>query len=285
MAGRLQGMVAIVTGSASGIGRACAIALGTEGASVVVADLSADGAVKVADETAERGGLAHGVRVDLGDAESVEAMVQQTVDRFGRLDILHNNAAATHLAATRDLDVGDMDPDVWDETMRINLKGTMLATKFALPHLIAGGGGSIVNTSSGASLAGDLGHTAYAVSKAAINALTLNTAAQYGKAGVRCNAVAPGLVVTPASADNYAGPLGEMMLRHHLTPRLGTPADIAAMVTFLCSPDAGFITGQIINVDGGSHSHAAHLADIRDLRSRPAAGERVDANGSTRPTA
>ena len=147
MAGRLQGMVAIVTGSASGIGRACAVALGLEGASVVVADLDADGAVAVADHIVEHGGRAHAVRVDLGDAESVEALVQQTVDRFGGLDILHNNAAATHLAATRDLNVGDMDPDVWDATMRINLKGTMLATKFALPHLVAGGGGSIVNTS------------------------------------------------------------------------------------------------------------------------------------------
>ena len=148
MAGRLQGMVAIVTGSASGIGRACAVALGLEGASVVVADLDADGAAAVADHIVEHGGRAHAVRVDLGDAESVEALVQQTVDRFGGLDILHNNAAATHLAATRDLNVGDMDPDVWDATMRINLKGTMLATKFALPHLVAGGGGSIVNTSS-----------------------------------------------------------------------------------------------------------------------------------------
>lgn len=266
MAGRLQGMVAIVTGSASGIGRACAIALGLEGASVVVADLHADEAVRVADHIVAQGGRAHGARVDLGDAESVQALVQETVDRFGGLDILHNNAAATHLAATRDLNVGDTDPEVWDATMRINLKGTMLATKFALPHLVAGGGGSIVNTSSGASFAGDLGHTAYAVSKAAINALTLNTAAQYGKAGVRCNAIAPGLIVTPASADNYAGPNGDMMLRHLLTSRLGAPSDIAAMLVFLCSPDAEFITGQIISVDGGARSHQPHLADIQALK-------------------
>src|SRR5918992_4511080 len=187
MAGRLQGKVAIVTGAASGIGRACAISVGLEGASVVVADLDVDGAQRVAEHIVEQGEQAHAVRLDLGDPESVELLVQQTVDRLGGLDILHNNAAATHLAATRDLNVADMDPEVWDETMRINLKGTMLATKFALPHMIAGGGGSIVNTSSGAGLVGDEGHTAYAVSKAAINALTLNTAAQYGKAGVRCN--------------------------------------------------------------------------------------------------
>jgi len=263
MTGRLQGKVAVVTGSASGIGRACAIALGLEGASVVVSDLDADGAKQVADDIIEHGGQAHGVRVDLGDPGSVESLVQQAVDRFGRLDILHNNAAATHLAATRDLNVADMDPEVWESTMRINLTGTMLATKFALPHLIAAGGGSIVNTSSGASLGGDFGHTAYGVSKAAINALTRYTAAQYGKAGVRCNAIAPGLIVTPASADNYAGPNGEMMLRHLLTPRLGLPADIASMLVFLCSSDADFVTGQIISVDGGASSHLPHLADIR----------------------
>lgn len=266
MKNRLQGKVGIVTGSASGIGRECAIALAREGASVVVADLDEGGAKRVSDNIVEQGGQAFAVRVDLGDPESVESLVQRSVDHFGSLAILHNNAAATHLAATLDLNVADMDPEVWDATMRINLKGTMLATKFALPHLIAGGGGSIVNTSSGASLSGDVGHTAYAVSKAAINALTLYTAAQYGKAGVRCNAIAPGLIVTPASEDNYAGPGGDMMLRHMLTSRLGSPSDIASMLVFLCSPEAAFVTGQIINVDGGARSHQPHLADIQAMQ-------------------
>ncbi|HEV8528296.1 MAG TPA: SDR family oxidoreductase [Actinomycetes bacterium] len=266
MGRRLEAKVAIVTGSASGIGRECAMALAREGASVVIADLDVEGSKSVSDQITDLGGRAHIVQVDMGDRASVQALVQQTVEEFGRLNILHNNAAATHLAATRDLNVADMDPEVWDSTMRINLTGTMLATKFALPHLISAGGGSIVNTSSGASLGGDLGHTAYAVSKAAINALTVYTAAQYGKAGVRCNAIAPGLIVTPASAGNYAGPNGEMMLRHHLTPRLGLPADIASMLVYLCSPDAGFINGQIINVDGGAGSHQPYLADILALQ-------------------
>jgi NAD(P)-dependent dehydrogenase (short-subunit alcohol dehydrogenase family) len=264
VAARLEGQVGIVTGSASGIGRECAIALALEGASVVVADVDVEGAKTVSDHIIACGTpAAHAVQVDLGDPASVESLIQQTLDRFGRLDILHNNAAATHLAATRDLNVLDMDPEVWDATMRINLKGTMLATKFALPHMIAAGRGSIVNTSSGASLGGDWGHTAYGVSKAAINALTRYTATQYGKAGVRCNAIAPGLIVTPASADNYAGPNGEMMLRHMLTPRLGASSDIASMLVFLCSSDAGFVTGQIISVDGGAGSHLPHLADIQ----------------------
>jgi NAD(P)-dependent dehydrogenase (short-subunit alcohol dehydrogenase family) len=263
MSGRLEGQTGIVTGAASGIGRECAIALAREGASVVVADLDLGGAQKVAHHIDGQGGRAHAVQVDLGDQGSVESLVREAVDRLGHLDIVHNNAAATHLAATRDLNVADMDPEVWEATMRINLTGTMLMTKFALPHMVAVGGGSIVNTSSGASLGGDLGHTAYAISKAAINALTRYTAAQYGKAGVRCNAIAPGLIVTPASMGNYAGPNGEMMLRHHLTQRLGQPADIASMLVYLCSSEAGFVTGQVFSVDGGAGSHLPHLADIR----------------------
>src|SRR4051794_13499347 len=198
MGARLSGQVAIVTGSGSGIGRECAVAMAREGAAVMVADLDVDSAQRAAQEIVEEGGRALASPVDLGDPASLETLVDGTVAEFGRLDILHNNAAATHLAATRDHDVADMDLEVWEATMRINLTGTMLATKLALPHMVERGGGSIVNTSSGASLGGDLGHTAYGVSKAAINALTRYTAAQYGKAGVRCNAVAPGLVVTPA---------------------------------------------------------------------------------------
>lgn len=262
----LESKAAIVTGSASGIGRDCALALAAEGAAVVVADISVEGAHAVARQIREDGGRASAVAVDLGDQSQIEAMVDFCVAEFGRLDILHNNAAATHLAATKDVAVAETDPAVWESTLRINLTGTMLATKFALPHLLARGDGCIVSTSSGASLRGDLGQTAYAVSKAGINALTQYTAAQYGKAGIRCNAIAPGLVVTPASADNFAGPLGDLMLRHHLTPRLGQTTDVAAMVVFLCSPQASFITGQILNVDGGLNSHMPYVSDLTALQ-------------------
>lgn len=238
------------------------MALAAEGARVVVADLDEEKAAEVVSEIASQGGDSCAIAVDLGDRATIESLIASTVDRYGRLDILHNNAAATHLAATKDLNVADMNPEVWEQTFRINVTGTMLATKYALPHLIATGDASIVNTSSGAGVGGDWGHTASGASKAAINSLTRYTAAQYGKSGVRCNAIAPGLVVTPASADNYAGPSGEMMLRHHLTPRLGAPEDIAGMVVYLCSAQAGFVTGQIINVDGGAASHQPHLADV-----------------------
>lgn len=229
----------------------------------MVADLDIEGAKSAAQAINDAGGCADSVLLDLADATSVESMVQQTVDRFGRLDILHNNAAATQLAATRDFNVADTDSEVWDLTMRINLMGTVTATKHALPHLIASGEGSIVNMSSGASLGGDIGHTAYAASKGAVNTLTQYTAVQYGKEGVRCNAIAPGLVVTPATTGNYAGPMGAMMLRNHLTKDLGAPSDIASTVLYLASSMSKFVTGQILRVDGGLLSQQPYVSEVR----------------------
>jgi NAD(P)-dependent dehydrogenase (short-subunit alcohol dehydrogenase family) len=151
--------------------------------------------------------------------------------------------------------------------MHINLRGTMLACKYAIPHLRAQGGGSIINISSGAALSGSLAYTAYGVSKAGIITLTQYVATQHGKEGIRCNAIAPGLIVTPAAEGRYAqGEFREMMLRHHLTPRLGTPADIAAAVTYLASDRAAFITGQVISVDGGLSAHTPFYADFNSSR-------------------
>jgi NAD(P)-dependent dehydrogenase (short-subunit alcohol dehydrogenase family) len=146
--------------------------------------------------------------------------------------------------------------------MRVNLRGTMLACKFAIPHLRSRGGGAIVNISSGAALAGASGYTAYAVSKAGIVTLTQYLATQHGKEGIRCNAVAPGLIVTPATESTYAsGGVGAMMLRHHLSRRLGRPADVAAAVVFLASDEAEFINGHLLCVDGGLMAHQPYYAD------------------------
>jgi NAD(P)-dependent dehydrogenase (short-subunit alcohol dehydrogenase family) len=142
-------------------------------------------------------------------------------------DILHNNAAATVLAATKDLPVSAADPGVWDETMRVNLRGALVAIQAAVPHMMARGGGSVINTASGAGLTGDLRPPAYGASKAALVSLTRYAAAEFGKQGIRCNAISPGFIVIAGKPGREA--VHATMLRHALTPRLGQPEDIAAL--------------------------------------------------------
>jgi NAD(P)-dependent dehydrogenase (short-subunit alcohol dehydrogenase family) len=259
--GRLDGKIAIITGAASGIGQATARRVGAEGARVVVADMNADGAKQVADAIFAAGGEATAVQADLSSTDEVRAMVQAAVTAYGGLDILHNNAAATHLAATRDLPVAAADPDVWDETMRVNLRGAMVAIQAAAPHMIARGGGSVINTASGAGLAGDLRNPAYGASKAGLISLTRYVATEFGKQGVRCNAISPGFIVIGEKPGRDA--VHATMLRHHLTPRLGRPEDIASLVVFLASDESAFITGQNICVDGGMTAHQPYVADLR----------------------
>lgn len=261
--GRVAGKVAMVTGSASGIGAETARLLAREGAQVVLADIHLEGAQREAAAIREAGGEAAAVRMDLRDAGSIKAALQACVDTFGGLDVLHNNAADTRLSSTQDGPLETLDVAVWDDLMHANLRGTMLATQGALPLMRQRGGGSIIITSSGSSLAGMTTATAYAVGKAALNCLTQYVATQHGKEGIRCNAISPGLIVTPSTAGTYANSeVGRIMLEHHLTPRLGLPADIAEMVLFLASDAAGFVTGQLFNVDGGLSAHAPFTVDF-----------------------
>jgi NAD(P)-dependent dehydrogenase (short-subunit alcohol dehydrogenase family) len=261
---RLTGKVAIVTGAAGGIGAVTAESLAREGARVVVSDIDPAGAERQAAHIRALGAEALGCAADIADEAAVQRLVESTVDRFGRLDVLHNNAAATHLGGTVDVAVADADLAVWMQTLQVNVCGAMLVTKHALPHMIAQGAGSIINTSSAAALGGDLGHPAYSASKAAIISLTQSVATQYGKSGVRCNAVLPGLILTPAAEAAFAGARGDMMLRHHLTPRLGRPQDIADAVIYLASDESSFVTGHVLRVDGGSSAHLPYVADLRD---------------------
>jgi len=260
--GRVEGKAALVTGAGGGIGAACALMLAREGAAVAVADIDLAAAQRTAARIEEEGGRAIALRVDMGDEASVIAMVDAAAQALGGLDILHNNAADTRLSGTRDSAVEKVDTGVWDDILRINLRGTMIASRAAIPHLRKRGG-AIINTSSNAALAGALSHSAYSASKAAINSLTQSIATQHGKEGIRCNAVSPGLIVTPATQDSYAASgVGDIMLRHQLSPRLGRPEDIAAAVVFLASDEAAFITGQVICVDGGSLAHQPYVADF-----------------------
>ncbi|MEZ4281876.1 MAG: SDR family NAD(P)-dependent oxidoreductase [Myxococcota bacterium] len=262
----LAGRVALVTGGASGIGRATCLALAASGAAVVVADLNADGARKVAGEIEAGGGRAHAQPVDLADEASIEAMIEATVAVFGGIDVLHNNAADSDPALmAADGPIVELTAEVWDRNMRINLRAPMLGCKYAIPHMIRRGGGSIINTSSASGLTGDVVRAAYAASKAGLGSLTQNVAVQYGKQGIRCNAVAPGVIATPALEANVPKAAVEVYVENTLTPRLGRPEDIAAVVVFLASDAAAFVTGQILSVDGGILSHHTAMAGIRKL--------------------
>lgn len=260
---RLEGRIGIVSGASAGIGAACARRLAAEGAHVVVADIAGADVQTVVDAIVAGGGRAEAAVLDLAEEDSVIALFHSVTGIHGRLDFLHNNAADTRVEQmARDMALIEMDADIWDRAFRINARGTMLMIKHALPIMIAGGGGSIVNTSSGAALRGDLYGPAYAASKAAINCLTEYTATQYGKQGIRCNTVSPGMIVTENARTVHTDASLAAIERHALTPYLGRPEDIAAMVALLASDEGRFVTGQTLAVDGGYLAHFPHVADV-----------------------
>lgn len=256
---RLDGKVAIITGGAGGIGAATARLMASRGAKIVVADIMEDAAKAVAGSLPD----AIAVHLDLADEASIKAMIAAVVAHYGRLDILHNNAALLGPEiAQRDADVETMDTDLWDRTYAVNVRGTMIASREALPHLRATGG-CIVNTVSNLALQGHLIQAAYSSSKAAIIQMTRAIAASHGKSGIRCNAVAPGMTMTPALREAFPPPLRECVEAETLRDQLGDPEDIAEAVAFLAAPAARNITGQVLVSDGGCASHVPGIAGFR----------------------
>lgn len=263
--GRLTGKVILINGAGAGIGRACAERYALEGAKVVVGSVSRS-AEPVAQGIVARGGTAVPYFADISVEAEVKAMVDFAMETFGRIDVLHNNAAMTGPdIVTKDLDVASMDVDLWDRTMAVNLRGPMLCAKHVIPHMLAQGGGSIISTGSTKALQGDLAQTAYGASKAALHNLTYNIAAQYGKQGIRANVLMVGLILSGALEDNFPEPIRQLMLRHKLTPFIGTPEDCAQAAVFLASDESRYTTGENLHVDGGYASHAPSLAEFRDL--------------------
>lgn len=244
--GRVAGKTAIVTGAASGIGEATARRLAEEGASVAVADIDEINGNRVAAEIRETGGESVFIRTDLGRTDEIEEMVARTEERFGRLDILHNNAIAfRHGSAT------ELDEAGWDLTLNVGLKAVFLASKFGIPVMRRTGGGAIINTGSVHSLVGFATCTAYDSAKAGILGLTRVLALDYGP-DIRVNAVLPGAILTPLW-DNLEVPEEERRRYADMVParRLGHGGDIANAVLYLASDEASFVTGTHLAVDGG----------------------------------
>ncbi|HWE67315.1 MAG TPA: SDR family oxidoreductase [Acidimicrobiales bacterium] len=250
--GPLDGKVVLLSGGASGIGRATALLLAREGASVAigeVGDAALERAEAIAQEIVRSGGRALAASCDVRQEESVASFVDLAAAQFGGIDCLDHNAAWSH--PRLDTDAGGIDLGVWDRVLETNARGALLLARYAIPKMIERGGGSIVNISSGTSTIGESTRIAYGVSKAAINQLTRHLATRYGRDGIRANAIAPGFILTETAATNVPEATQARLAAANPTRRLGRPEDIARVVVFLCSEAASYVNGQVIHVDGG----------------------------------
>lgn len=261
MGQRVAGKRVLAVGCGQGFGATTARLLAAEGARVMVADIDAAKAAEVVREIAASGGDAVSQWVDIGEEDAVHAMVDAAADRFGGLDVVFNNAAVLGTPEVFDdarLPVMEISTEVWETTMRVNLRGPWLVCKSAIPHMVRGGGGSIVNTASLAAVATMPVSGAYSVSKGGLNTLSAVIATQYGRQGIRCNSINPGLIETRHLPEEY----GAVIVRHNLVPRLGHGEDIAMLVVFLASEESGYITGQSLTIDGGFAAHGPTWAEM-----------------------
>lgn len=250
---RMTGKVALVAGASTGIGRATALRLASEGASVVAGSPAGEKALidSLVAEIAEAGGQAVGASFDAVDDASVAALVRTAVDAFGGVDAVHANFADLRVIF-EDSDALDVTDAVLDRTLDVNLKGMVRITRHALPRLLERGGGAMIYTSSTASIIGEATRPCYAMAKSGLNALVRHVASRWGKEGIRANAIMPGLVITPEKRSTMPSDFQQQVLAAGRSTRLGEPQDIAAMVALLASPDGEWVNGQCIAVDGGS---------------------------------
>ncbi|MGH2557505.1 MAG: SDR family NAD(P)-dependent oxidoreductase [Thermomicrobiales bacterium] len=257
--GRLANKIAVITGGAHGIGRASAILFAREGARVAIVDYDAEGGAETEQLVREAGGEAVFLRADIGRREDAERAIAATIDRYGGVDVLFNNAgimpegtALTHTEAD------------WDRVMDVNLKAIFLLSRAAIPSMIARGGGSIVNTASVQGLRGHQNRLAYATSKHGVIGITRSLAADFARDGVRVNAICPGAIDTPmlhrvlADLPDRAAALAEFAALHPLGT-IGHPDDVAYAALYLASDESRFVTGIALPVDGGYTSLITHV--------------------------
>jgi NAD(P)-dependent dehydrogenase (short-subunit alcohol dehydrogenase family) len=248
--GKLDGKVALITGAGSGIGRATALLFAKEGSRVAVADYVPAGGEETVSMIKETGGEAIFIEVDVSKASDVERMVKAAVDKYGRIDILHNNAGITPPTAP----TADTTEENWDSVINANLKGVFLGSKYVIPVMIKQGGGVIINTASGGGLVGTPGLSAYGASKGGVIQLTKAMALEYAKQNIRVNSICPGAVRTPMSKAHQADiARRQAFTRPFRVPlgRMGQPEEIAKAALYLACDDSSYVTGAVLVVDGG----------------------------------
>jgi NAD(P)-dependent dehydrogenase (short-subunit alcohol dehydrogenase family) len=258
---QLTGKVAIVTGAGAGIGYATARIMAERGAQVIMTGTRVETLEQAAATLRSQGLKAIATPMDLSKPESIDHLIQATIQQFGKLDVLHNNAADLSVTK-RDFNIETMDLEVWDRIFNVNVRGTMLCCKLALPHMVKNGGGSIINTASALGILGASVQAAYGASKAAIIQMSRSIATSHGKLGIRCNAVLPGITKTEGANQNLPPFLFPIQESENLTPYLGESTDIGYLVAFLASDEARYITGQAIVADGGASAHISGFGQI-----------------------
>jgi NAD(P)-dependent dehydrogenase (short-subunit alcohol dehydrogenase family) len=249
---RLGGKVALITGAGSGMGRAAAVLFAREGACVALCDVDGDGLAETVELVGDAGGRCLAATVSVTSSADIAALVARTVDEFGALNVLHNNAAI-YLPHKGDAPAADLDEEVFARVIDINLKGVYLCAKHAIPAMIQSGGGSIINVSSLGGTRGSRQSHAYAMAKGGVISLTYSLAVAYGPKGIRANAIAPGAIDTPMvrNAGSLAGGGEQAVMPHLPLGRIGQPDDVARVALFLASDESAYVSGTVQIVDGG----------------------------------
>lgn len=247
---RLKEKVGIVTGAGAGIGRAIASGFAAEGATVVIAEVDAQSGLDAEEAIRKSGGNACFLQTDVSDEQQIKSMVEQTLDRFGRVDVLCNNAAV--LLFDKEAPAHELSTEAWDRTMTVNLRGYWLTSKYVLPAMLRQKSGSIIHIASPTGLFGFTRSTAYSTSKAGVLGLMRSMAADYGPENIRVNAVIPGTIDTPMNAREFSDPaVREQWAQIAPARRLGVPEDLAGIAVYLASEESSYCVGGIFTVDGG----------------------------------